>query len=83
MKPKHSSARDLLAKKIRLHRYHLGISQEKLAELCVLHRTFIGALERAERNVSADNMEKMARVLGVPLPKLLSDRNSPNVIDHV
>lgn len=83
MKPKHSSARGLLAKIIRLYRYRLGISQEKLAELCGLHRTYIGAVERAERNVSADSMEKIARALGLPLPELLPDRNSPNVIDHV
>lgn len=74
MKPKHSSARGLLAKNIRLHRYRLGISQEKLAELCGLHRTYIGAVEQTERNVSADNMEKIARALGVPLPELLSDQ---------
>lgn len=83
MKPKHSSARGLLAKNIRLHRNLLGISREKLAELCGLHRTYIGAVERAERNVSADNIEKIARALGVPLPELLSDRNSRNAIDHV
>lgn len=82
MKTNHSSARGLLAKNIRLHRNQLGISQEKLAELCGLHRTYIGAVERAERNVSADNMEKIARALGVPLPELLSDQNSQSVMNH-
>lgn len=83
MKTKHSSARGLLAKNIRLHRNQLGISQEKLAELCGLHRTYIGAVERAERNVSADNMEKIARALGVPLPELLSDQKTNETQHHV
>lgn len=76
MKPKHASARNILARNIRLHRHRLGISQEKLAERCGLHRTYIGAVERAERNVSTDNLEKIARALNISLPELLSDRGA-------
>lgn len=65
--------RQLLARNIRLYRNHLGISQEQLAELCKLHRTYIGAVERAERNISADNIEKIARAIGVSPSRILAE----------
>lgn len=65
--------RQLLAKNIRLYRNRLGISQEQLAELCSLHRTYIGAVERAERNISADNIEKIAHAIGVSPSRILAE----------
>ena len=53
-----------------------GISQEFLAELAGLHRTYIGAVERAERNVSIDNIEKIAIALETDVSNLLSPMNS-------
>lgn len=53
-------------------RLKIGISQEKLAETAGLHRTYIGGIERAERNVSIDNIEKIAVALGVDVAQLLS-----------
>lgn len=43
------------------------MSQEKLAELTDLHRTYVGSVERGERNVSIDNMERLAHALGAKL----------------
>ncbi len=64
--------RTVLARSIRLRRVALGISQEALADLCGLHRTYVGAVERAERNVSIDNIQKLASALEVSAPALLS-----------
>ena len=64
--------RTILARNIRLRRSALGISQEALADLCGLHRTYVGAVERCERNISIDNIEKLAAALGVSAPELLS-----------
>lgn len=50
-----------------------GTSQERLADLAQLHRTYIGDVERGERNVSLVNMGKIARALGVSLSKLMRD----------
>ena len=51
----------------------LGLSQEELADLASLHRTYVGSIERAERNVSIDNIEKLAVALGLTAADLLSD----------
>lgn len=57
--------RNVFARRLRALRISKGLSQEKLAELCGLHRTYVGSVERAERNVSIDNIEKLAAALGV------------------
>jgi transcriptional regulator with XRE-family HTH domain len=57
---------------MRALRLGLGLSQEKLAEMTDLHRTYIGSIERAERNVSLDNVETIAAALGVDIVDLLS-----------
>lgn len=49
------------------------MSQEVLAEKAGLHRTYIGSVERSERNISVDNMEQLARAVKVPLVNLLSE----------
>lgn len=50
---------------VRAERLRQGLSQEKLAEKAGLHRTYIGMVERAEKNVTLRNMEKIANALGV------------------
>jgi transcriptional regulator with XRE-family HTH domain len=60
-----SKARDQLARNLRLIRAKKGISQEALAELAGMHRTYVGSVERGERNISIDNIEKLAKALGV------------------
>lgn len=57
---------------MRALRAQLGLSQEALADLVNLHRTYIGSIERRERNVSLDNIEKIAQALGVDIADLLS-----------
>jgi len=56
---------------VRRLREAANYSQERLAELCGLHRTYIGAVERGERNVSLDNIVRIARALDVEPSELL------------
>ena len=70
-----SSILNVIGSNIRHYRKLLGISQEKLAEEAGVHRTYIGAVERGERNISAKNISKIAEVLGVE-PYLLMKEES-------
>jgi transcriptional regulator with XRE-family HTH domain len=56
---------------IREFRLRLGYSQEVLAEKCGLHRTYIGGVERGERNISLENIVRIARALRVTPSQLL------------
>ena len=66
-------ARTTFAANVRQLREARGLSQEALAQAAKLHRTYVGSIERAERNVSIDNMERLAAALRVPLPDLLRE----------
>jgi transcriptional regulator with XRE-family HTH domain len=68
-----SSARRIFAENLRKARLARKLSQEDLAELSGLHRTYVGSVERAERNVSIDNMERLSAAVGVSLPDLLKE----------
>jgi transcriptional regulator with XRE-family HTH domain len=57
---------------VRNRRLELGISQEALAELAGLHRTYVGSLERGERNVSLINITRLAAALNIAPDDLLS-----------
>jgi transcriptional regulator with XRE-family HTH domain len=48
------------------------LSQEALADLAGVHRNYLGGIERGERNVGIDNIEKLARALGVGIAELVS-----------
>jgi transcriptional regulator with XRE-family HTH domain len=66
-------ARQIFATNLRKERLKKKLSQEALADLAGLHRTYVGAVERGERNVSIDNMERLAFALGCELTDLLKD----------
>jgi transcriptional regulator with XRE-family HTH domain len=66
------SARAVLAQNLVLLRRKRGWSQEELAFEAGLHRTFVGHVERQVRNISLDNIERLARTLGVPVHVLLT-----------
>lgn len=63
--------RRVIAANVRRLRKAKGFSQEGFADECGLHRTYVGAIERAERNVSVDNIERIAAALEVPAFELL------------
>ena len=58
------------ADKVRELRIKKNLSQEKLGELSELHRTYIGMVERAEKNISLKNIQKIAKALNVQLEDL-------------
>ena len=61
----------VLGETIRTRRLELGMSQEDMAEASGLHRTYVGDVERGERNISIDNMEKMAKAVKKSLAELV------------
>jgi len=60
-----------LGSRVRALRARADLSQERLAELSGLHRTYVGAVERGERNISLLNIVKLARALSVDPADLL------------
>jgi len=66
----------IFGKNVRKQREKQNLSQEKLAELCNLHRTYIGGIERGERNVSLENIQKVADALDVKISELFKGVNA-------
>ena len=66
-----NNPQSVLGNNLKKYRQKLGVSQEALAELCGLHRTYVGAVERGERNVSLLNIVSIARALKILPSKLL------------
>lgn len=60
----------LFGRNVKQYRINANISQEKLAELCGLHRTYISDVERGLRSISLNNIEKIAKSLNVEIYKL-------------
>jgi transcriptional regulator with XRE-family HTH domain len=70
----------ILADNIRDFRRTKKLSQEELADICNLHRTYVGSVERGERNVTLSTLEVIADALHVSIPQLLTERGLEN--DH-
>jgi transcriptional regulator with XRE-family HTH domain len=68
------SLRTTLAENIRAFRKSHEVSQEQLADMCELHRTYIGSIEREERNVTLSTLEVLSEALGVSVAQLLTPR---------
>lgn len=69
-----SFLRVVLAKNLRDLREQHGWSQEVLADEAGLHRTYIGSVERGERNISIDNIDKLAKAFGITAASLLEEQ---------
>ncbi len=63
----------ILGREVRELRLALGFSQEALADECGLHRTYVGSIERGERNVSLENIVRIAQALQTTPSKLLRE----------
>lgn len=60
-------------KTVRKHRLKLGLSQEELAARAEVHRTYIGMIERAEKNITLVNIEKIASALNIKIKDLFNE----------
>ena len=60
-----------LGKKIRAEREKLGVSQEKLGEMAGVHRTYVGMIERGEKNITLQNLGRFARALSLRVKDLI------------
>ena len=65
-----SDIKKILGQRIRNYRTAKGWSQENLAELSDFHPTYIGQVERGEKNATIESLEKISKALNVPLSKL-------------
>ena len=63
-------------RRVRNYRNKAGLSQEKLAELCGLHATYIGQVERGEKNCTLESADKISKGPGVPLEQLICKINT-------
>jgi transcriptional regulator with XRE-family HTH domain len=68
---KPQTSRTRIAFNVRRHRLALGLSQEELASRADLHRTYVGSIEREERNLTVDNVDRIAQALGLDAVDLL------------
>lgn len=67
--------RFIVAANVKQRRLQLGLSQEELADICGYHRTYIGSVERAERNITLSTLEALATALSVSPEDLLRARH--------
>ena len=63
----------IVAQNVRKFRKEKGWSQEELASRCGLHRTYIGAIERSERNITLETLERLSKTLKCTPQSLISN----------
>ena len=76
-----SSSKKIVAQNVRSLRLERHLSQEKLAERSGLHRTYVGSIERSERNISLENIDRLAAALEVASVDLLSENIAGQTLD--
>lgn len=67
------NARKRFGEKLKEFRAQKSLSQEELADIAGLHRTYVGSVERGERNISIDNIERLASALEIQMKDLLEN----------
>nr|AAA26568.1 C protein [Serratia marcescens] len=70
--------KEILAENVRSYRNINNLSQEQLAEISGLHRTYIGSVERKERNVTLSTLIILRKALNTSVPKLLTRQGLKN-----
>ena len=68
---RHSEVAAKFGDKLRRLRKRQGVSQEELADRAGLHRTYVSSVERGERNVSLETIDKLARAFNLPMGELM------------
>jgi len=68
-----SNIANIIGERIRLYRNHAGLTQEVLAEKAGLHSTYIGQLERGEKNATLESVEKVVCALDLPFEILFEN----------
>jgi transcriptional regulator with XRE-family HTH domain len=64
----------ILGENVRTERVRQGLSQEELADKAGFHRTYIGMIERAERNITLRNLERLAEALDVSITDVITPK---------
>ena len=67
------STLEKFGEKVRQERLRQGLSQEALASKAGVHRTYIGMIERAEKNITLENISKVAKALGLSISELTKE----------
>ncbi len=71
-----------IGQRIRNYRFQSGLNQEELAERCGLHPTYIGQVERGEKNATIESISKIANGLSLPLSTLFENIGKTNNSDN-
>lgn len=78
-----SSIMKTVGQRIRNYRNQNGLSQEKLAELSGCHPTYIGQIERGEKNATIESIDKITSALGISLSTLFENLDGNRNLDNV
>ncbi len=73
----------IMGQRIRNYRTELGLSQERLADLSGCHPTYIGQIERGEKNATVESIEKISSALQVPLSRLFEKLGNGDAADSI